>query len=288
MKRILITGATGNIGKSVINHLITSAKNATVIAGVRNIEKAKASFTDQINLNFCRFDFEDSTSFNDALSAIDTVFLLRPPQISDIDVFIPLIDAIKKAQIKEIVFLSVQGADKSKIIPHNKIERLIKQYEIPHIFVRPSYFMQNLTTTLHLEIKHKRSITLPSKNAKFNWVDIEDIAASTVHLILNFSDYQGQVLDITGTENENFQSVVNMINEQVENKLTYKSVGPFKFYRLKKKEGMSRGFIMVMLMLHYLPRFQKEPEISDNVFRLTGMKPKNLKAFIQREKKLFE
>jgi len=51
---------------------------------------------------------------------------------------------------------------------------------------------------------------------------------------------------------------------------------------------MASGMILVMILLHFLPRFQKEPGISDFYERLTGKKPTDLKTFIEREKKVFE
>lgn len=287
VKNIFITGATGNIGRAVIKYLWLQKEKVSITGGVRNVQKAKSTFGEDKNLMFLQFDFENPLTYKDSLEEYDTIFLLRPPHISKVEVFVPLMKAIKKAGIKEIVFLSVQGADRSKVIPHNKIERLIKKYEIPYIFVRPSYFMQNLTTTLYKEIEEKRSITLPSGKAKFNWVDIEDIAACTAQLIMNFEDYKNKAYDITGNENESFYKVVELINSEVENKLTYNPVGPFQFYRLKKREGIPRGLIIVMLLLHYLPRFQKEPQISENVKMIIGREPTNLKEFIKRELELF-
>ena len=288
MDKVFISGATGNIGQETIKALFTLYDDIEVIAGVRNIQKAKAMFSEYDKLKYRQFDFEDKTTFENALEGIDTLFLLRPPQLSKIDTFVPLIESAKSKNINRIVFLSVQGADKSRIIPHNKIERLIKKHEIPYIFVRPSYFMQNLTTTLLNEIREHRSITLPSAKAKFNWVDITNIAECIAQLIHNFSEYQNQVLDITGSENESFGKVVDLINEQVDNKLVYKSVGPFKFYRLKKREGVKKGLIIVMLLLHYLPRFQKDPKITENVYKLTGKQPTTLKKFIERERHLLQ
>ena len=171
MKRILITGATGNIGMETIRFLYEKDTTNQVIAGVRDIDKAKKIFSKFPQLEFVTFDFEHVDTFENALENIDTIFLLRPPQISDIPTYFqPLIEKIKQKSIQQIVFLSVQGAEISKLIPHNKIEKLIQDSGIDHIFLRPAYFMQNLTTTLIKDIQLKRQIILPAGKARFNWM----------------------------------------------------------------------------------------------------------------------
>ncbi len=289
MSNIFITGATGNIGFAVIRFLNKIDSTNRIIAGVRNIEKAKNVFKDYPQLNYVHFDFEDFDTFDNALTGIDKIFLLRPPHISDVDkYFKPLFSTIKKHNINEIVFLSVQGAEKSKVIPHNKIERLIKEFGFDYIFLRPSYFMQNLTTTLINDIKTKREIILPSGQAKFNWIDIENIGEAGAILLDKFGDYKNQSFEITGLENASFTKVTLLINKTIENPIRFRNVNPFKFFRIKKREGMGNGMIIVMILLHILPRFQKEPRISDFYERLIGKKPNDLKTFIEREKKQFE
>ncbi|MFA6618308.1 MAG: NmrA family NAD(P)-binding protein [Candidatus Neomarinimicrobiota bacterium] len=286
MDRILITGATGNIGLEVINYLTELKSSNEIIAGVRNIEKAKNVLKDCPDLNFTHFDFEDFDTFDKALNGIDKVFLLRPPHISDIEkYFKPLISKIKEKNITKIVFLSVQGAEKSKVIPHNKIERLINEYGLDFIFLRPSYFMQNLTTTLIKDIQTKRVIILPAGKAKFNWIDIENIGEVGAILLDRFNDYKNRAIEITGLENENFEKVTELINNSIDSRIEYKNVNPLRFYKIKKREGMVKGMIIVMILLHFLPRFQKKPRISDYYEQLTGKKPTDLKAFIEREKK---
>jgi uncharacterized protein YbjT (DUF2867 family) len=289
MSNILVTGATGNIGFEVIRFLTKIDSSNRIIAGVRNIEKAKSVFKDFPDLGYTHFDFEAFDTFDSALNGIDRIFLLRPPHISDINkYFKPLIFKIKEKNIEQIVFLSVQGAEKSKVIPHNKIERLINDKGLDFIFLRPSYFMQNLTTTLIGDIQKKREIILPSGKAKFNWIDIENIGEAGAILLDRFGDYKNQSFEITGLENENFGKVTEMINDSIENPITYRNVNPLRFFRIKKREGMVKGMIFVMLLLHFLPRFQNEPRISDFYERLTGKKPTDLRSFIDREKKRFD
>ncbi|PKP36404.1 MAG: NmrA-like family protein, partial [Bacteroidetes bacterium HGW-Bacteroidetes-15] len=139
MKRILITGATGNVGIEVIKYLFKEQSSNQIVAGVRDIDKARLLFGNYPSLEYTQFDFENNNTYTRALSNIDTIFLLRPPHISDVEKFFkPLISKIKESEVKEIVFLSVQGAEKSSIIPHNMIEKLIKEAKIDYIFLRPS------------------------------------------------------------------------------------------------------------------------------------------------------
>ncbi|MGE4289642.1 MAG: NmrA family NAD(P)-binding protein [Salinivirgaceae bacterium] len=288
MRSILITGATGNIGIEVIRFLYQTNTNHRIVAGVRNPDKAKILFKDYPKLEYVRFDFENSSSFAPALKGIERVFLLRPPNLSAVDKhFKPFIETIKQKRINELVFLSVQGAEKSKVIPHNKIERLVIESGLDYIFLRPSYFMQNLTTTLLNDIKTKRAIILPSGKAKFNWIDINNIAETGAIVLNNFETYKNQALELTGMENESFDKVTALINKAIKNPISYQSVNPLRFYMIKKQEGMAKGMILVMLLLHYLPRFQKEPALTPVYEELCGKKPTSLRAFIEREKEHF-
>lgn len=286
--KVLVTGATGNIGKRVIASLRPASPDFQLIAAVRTPAQAASHFAGRTDLAFRHFDFEDASTFSGAFQGIDLLFLLRPPHLSAVKTyFLPLLEAAKAAGISRVVFLSVQGAEKSKVIPHNQIEGLIQSLGFSYIFVRPSYFMQNLTTTLLPEIQQHRTITLPSGTGKFNWVDTHDIGAAIARLIEAFEVYQNNSYEITGTENLSFGAVVSSINAILSTQLTYKSVNPIRFYRMKRKQGISSGFVWVMTLLHFLPRVQAEPQISNAYYLLTGHQPTSLRAFIEREKAFF-
>lgn len=175
--------------------------------------------------------FENEASFTEAFEDIQTLFLLRPPHISEIEkYFLPLLTAAESSGVKNIVFLSVQGAEKSKVIPHNKIEKLIEKMNFNYIFVRPSYFMQNLTTALLPEIQKNKSITLPSGKAKFNWIDTKNIGEAIAVLITSFNQYKNQAYEITGTENLNFYEVSALMTDLLGVEYTFKNINPISFY----------------------------------------------------------
>lgn len=285
--KILITGATGNIGTQVIRFLVEQNTNYEIVAGIRN-EKDADSLSEYKEVKFCIFDFENPETFDLALDNVDILFLLRPPHLSDIEkYFRPLISKVKEKGISKIVFLSVQGAELSKIIPHNKIETLIKEYGLEYIFLRPAYFMQNLTTRLLDGIKNRNEIVLPAGKANFNWVDTHNIGEVVALAICKFDKYKNEPLVITGKELLTFTQVAAEITRIIGREIEYKNVNPISFFFKKRKEGLAPGFIIVMIVLHFLPRFQSTPKLSDNYKQITGKEPTILSEFIEREKELF-
>ena len=258
-KNVLITGATGNIGMEVIRYLIGQGADIQITAAVRDVKKSREKFPFPIDkLRFRKFDFEEPASYEDAFRDIDILFLLRPPHISDVEkVFRPLLHAAARHGIGQVVFFSVQGVENNKIIPHHKIEERIKEFGFAYIFVRPGYFMQNLTTALLPEVKKEKSITLPCAKAGFNWIDVNNIGEATAHLLLEFEQYQNGAFDITGTDKKNFYQVAELLSEVTGEKITFKNINPIKFFFKKKKEGINAGLAMVMTLIHFLPRLKK-------------------------------
>lgn len=282
---IFITGATGNIGSEIIPRFAENPHGINVYAAVRNPEQIQERMPEFKTIQCRRFDFLDPNTFGAALSGVDIVFLLRPPHLANVDkYFAPFIQACVNNAVSKVVFLSVQGAEKAPIIPHRKIELLLEKEQLDCIFLRPSYFMQNLTTAFLQEIHKYRSISLPAGNGLFNWIDIADIADLAYELILNFETYKNQALVVTGQENLDFAQVVERINQWCGTSIAYRSVSPWRYLYLKHAEGMNFEMSVVTMVLHFMPRLSGPPIIFNTLEKILGRKPNSLENFILKNR----
>ena len=275
---ILVTGATGNIGREVIRQF-DSASDHKIFAAIQKTQKNP--FPEHIEVR--TFDFCDHESVGAALKGIDVVFLLRPPQIAAVKkIFKPLIELCKSNGVHQVVFLSVQGVENQIFIPHYKIEKLLYKSGIRYTFIRPGYFMQNLTTTLRKDIE-RGEIYLPSGRAKFNWVDAADIGLAIATVLKASRHHINKAYVITGREQLAFKEVAEMISRVTGKLVHFKSPALFAFFLQKRREGERISMIFVLMLLHCLPRLSKPLPLSGDFSALTGCQPGTLEEFMKRE-----
>ncbi|NIJ52593.1 NmrA family NAD(P)-binding protein [Dyadobacter arcticus] len=280
MLNILVTGATGNVGAEVIKSLLKVKYDLKLLAGVRDLEIGCKELTDK-RISLVRFDFTDTTSYTPALQNCDFLFLMRPPQISEVyKYFGPLLDVAKRVGVKHIVFLSVQGVEKSKIIPHYKIEKLIVASHIPFTFLRAAYFMQNFCTTLKNDLLDRRRIFLPAGGARFAVVDVRDTGHVAAIVLTNATEHINKSYDLTASQLFTFQEMAAKLTSILGVNVKYTSPGLINFFLAKRREGIPINFILVMIMIHYFPRFQKEPIITDCIESITGEEPITFNEFV--------
>ncbi len=278
MKRILITGATGTVGMEVIRALY-QRDGITILAGVRDLRRSAPAFHDYPKVQPVPFNFTDESTQEAALAECESLFLLRPPQVND--AFEGLIAKAKRVGVKHVVFLSVQGAEKNRLIPHHKTERLLQTGGIPHTLLRPAYFMQNFLTALHPDLVKRHLIFVPAGHARFALIDVRDIGRVAAEVLADSdSRHFGQAYTLTARRKLTFQQMADDLSSALGYPITYISPGFWKFYRAKRRQGLTRGMIFIMFLLHYLPRWTAEPPVTNAVAQLTGHSPTEFSQFV--------
>jgi len=282
-QKILITGATGNVGMELIQAFSQLKHSFVLYGGVRNPEKEGATLK-KFSVIPVKFDFTDPITWVEALQHCDILFLLRPPQLANVNqYFKPLIQLAVKYSVKHIVFLSVQGVQHSSIIPHHKIEKLILKSGIPYTFLRPAYFMQNFSGTLKQDLQ-KNLIYLPAGEARFTLVDVSDIGRVGARILCDLNQHINKAYDLTSRDLLTFSEMAIELSRQLNREIKFVSPNLLSFFIRKRREHVPTMLILVMIMLHYFPRFQSAPPITDWVAKIKGESPISFSEYVSRNK----
>lgn len=284
MMKVLVTGASGNVGSYVIKELL-KLKEQVVAAGT-NIQKLSDLFGNQVEPVY--FDFEDKTTFDKALEDVDRVFLMRPPHLGKPEDLYPIIDEFKAHNIKLVSFLSLMGVENNTIPPHHKIEKYIEKLEIPYAHVRPGFFMQNLSGVHSVEIREKNEIFIPAGKSKTSFIDAADIGLATAVLLHNPEKYKNTAHTITGPEALDYFEVAEILSRVTGRKITYTKPGYLKYrsYYIKKR-GLDKAYVNVTVALYFMTRMGTAKEITNCFYELTGRKPRTFEEFSKDNLKYF-
>lgn len=273
--KILITGATGNVGAEVLRLL--QNEGIAVKAAVRKSGKRGGA----AQTEYVEFDFEQRRTFADALRGVRRLFLVRPPEISDVKKNInPFVDAAKAAGVEHIVFLSLLGAERNRIVPHAKIERHIKRSGVAYTFLRASFFMQNLSTTHLEEIKQRDEIFVPAGAGKTSFIDARDIAEIAVKALTE-KGHENKAYDLTGSEALSYYEVADIFTETLGRRITYRNPSIFRFALRRYRKGDNLTFILVMIGIYTTARIGLAARVAEDAKNLLGREPISMRRFIE-------
>jgi len=271
--RVLVTGASGNVGAPLVEHLV--AGGAEVLVASREGTRAPAG------TKAVRFDFEDPSTHAPALEGVEKVFLLRPPAISDVKRhLLPVVRAVKDAGVRHAVFLSLLGVEKNPVVPHAKVERFLVEAGVPHTFLRPSFFMQNLSTTHRDDIREHHEIFVPAGKGRTGFIDARDIAAVAARVLLE-DGHEGRAYDLTGSEALTYAEVAALFTEVLGRPIRYPEPGALRFAARWSQRRQPAAFIAVMTGIYTVCRLGLAGTVTPETQTLLGRAPISMRQFIQ-------
>ena len=271
--KILVTGATGNVGGHIARLL--KEKNADVVAGVNN---GTIEGIETVSINYA-----DIASLEKAMQGISTLFLVLPNHPDMVQWGKNLIEAAKKTGVKHIVRSSGSLAkidSPLKIIKLlNATDHDLKDSGIDYTITAPQYFMQNFINFFAEDYKNG-AIYQPAAEGKIGWVDVRDIAAVNVEILLNPEKYKNQTLTITGSENLSYAEAVEQMNEVLGKEAQYIAVPDEAAVSAMTDLQFPPFIIDLMISLNHTIVDGYAEEVTDTVENITHKKPILFKQFV--------
>ncbi len=144
---ILITGATGHVGSGVVAELLDRGVRPRVF--VRDPDRVPEAWRDPASgVDVAVGDFEDPASLDAAMAGVRRVFLTSADGPDKVAHEVAVANAAVRADVDRIVKLSAMHAEVGSPLPafdwHGRIERHLATQGVPHVLLRPAFFMENL------------------------------------------------------------------------------------------------------------------------------------------------
>ena len=144
---IVVTGATGQLGRLVIASLLKKVPAASIVAAVRNVEKAKDLKAQGVQVRHA--DYTQPATWEAALKDADKVLLISSSEIGQrAKQHRSVIDAAKRAGVKLLAYTSVLHADTSVLglaAEHRETEAYIRASGVPFVLLRNGWYTENYT-----------------------------------------------------------------------------------------------------------------------------------------------
>lgn len=280
MTKILALGATGNIGFPLINYLTTNS-DIEIVAGVHNVAREQKLFAQFAQVTVEHFDFLDPTTFPGAFKGVTKVFFVRPPQLAKPkEDMLPFLKYAQQQAIDQIVFVSLIGVEKNPMTPHHEIEQMIVDLNLPHTFIRPSFFMQNLNTTHQVDIRDHHDLFIPAGNSRTSFIDTRDIGEIAGIALLN-PQYLNQKLDVTGPAALTYREIATIMTEVLGVEITYSKPSLLKFRHAMLKRGIKKDYVNVMVMLYLITQLGLAKQVNDEAEKILQRPPRDFKTYVE-------
>lgn len=193
--KIGITGATGQLGRIVVEKIKEKVENDHLVVLVRTPQKAA-----ELGLEARTFDYEKPEV--EALKGIDKLLLISGNEIGKrLEQHTKVIEAAVKAGVKLIVYTSLLRADNSTLSlagEHFGTEQAIKASGIPYVILRNGWYTENLTGSLSETIASGvlYGSAGDGKTASATRADFAEAAVA----VLTTEGHTGKVYELAGDE----------------------------------------------------------------------------------------
>jgi uncharacterized protein YbjT (DUF2867 family) len=268
---ILVTGATGKVGRELVKELRSAG--APFRVGARSPEKVS-------EMDAVLFDFDRPETFGPALAGADKLFLLTSGGTQR---EAAVVDAARKAGIKHIVKLSVWDAEKDAFVlgrHHRAVEQKIEASGLPWTFLRPNSFMQNFTTAHAPPIRSQGAFYPYGHDAKISVIDARDIAAVAA-TALTGSGHAGKAYKLSGPEALTNQQMAQKLTKAIGKTVKFVDLPDTEYVKALVAAGVPPAYAEALADLSRYYTTRAGALVTPEVERVIGRKPISFDQFVR-------
>lgn len=236
--KIGITGATGQLGRLVVEKLKQRENVENLVALVRTPEKAA-----DLGIEAREFDYTKPGDLADALQGIDHLLLISGNEVGQRKAqHENIIKAAQQAGVKWVVYTSLLHADTSSLslaVEHVATEELLASSGIPHTILRNGWYTENYTGSVAGALAAGAFVGSAGEG-KISSASREDYAEAAA-VVLTSDGHTGKVYELAGDIAYTLKDLAAEISSQTEKDIPYNNLTEEAYAGVLKSVGLPEG-----------------------------------------------
>jgi NAD(P)H dehydrogenase (quinone) len=244
---ILITGASGQLGKLVLSELLESTPADQIAALVRRPEAAAE--IEALGVTPRMGDYTDPTALSAAMEGIEKLLLIsssevgqRAPQHRNV------IDAAKGAGVSLIAYTSLLRADSSPLAlaaEHVETEAYLAESGVPHVLLRNGWYSENNVGTAGMAVEHGTYIGAIGEG-RISGAARADYAAAAVAVLTSDEAQAGKVYELAGDVSYSLNDLALETTKLAGKPIAYTDLPQADYAGALVQAGLPEGFAAVL------------------------------------------
>jgi NAD(P)H dehydrogenase (quinone) len=218
---VAITGATGHLGRLVIQQLQARGAASDLVALARSPEKAG-----DLGVAVRQADYDRPETLGAALAGVDTLLLISASELGKrVPQHRNVIDAATRSGVKRVIYTSLLHADRSIIdlaAEHRETEAMLGATGLPLTILRNGWYTENYTASAPAALANG-AFYGSAGDGRISGATRADFAAAAVAVLVG-SGHEGRTYELAGDESFTLAELAAEISRQVGREIPYRDL----------------------------------------------------------------
>ncbi|MEE1735747.1 SDR family oxidoreductase [Streptomyces sp. BE147] len=244
---IVVTGATGELGRLVVEQLLTSVPADRIAAVVRDKEKAASLAARGVELRIADYDRPETLA--GAFRAGDRVLLISGSEVGRrVPQHTAVIDAARTAGVARLAYTGVLGgpdADFDLAAEHKVTERLILDSGLPYTFLRNGWYTENYTANLAPVLEHGAVVSNAGDGRVASATRADYAAAAAA--VLTGEGHLNTAYELSGDTAWSFAEYAALLSRATGREIAYNNVPAAVHQEILVGAGLPEAFAAILV-----------------------------------------
>ncbi|MDK2956723.1 MAG: hypothetical protein PWQ57_2219 [Desulfovibrionales bacterium] len=238
---ITVTGASGRLGRLVVEKLLESVPAEQITAAVRNPDKVRDMADRGVQVRHADYDRPETLAY--AFHGEKRLLLISANEVGRrVPQHKAVIDAAKKEGVDLIAYTSILHADASPLDlaqEHRETEVLLAASGLPFVFLRNGWYTENFTDGVSAMLEHGALLGCAGDGRIASAARIDYAAAAAA--VLTKEDQAGLIYELAGDDAYTLADLAAEVSRQSGKPVAYRNVSPEEFASAMVQAGLPEG-----------------------------------------------